>query len=201
MKEVFKDKYIIDSGVDILEAKYGRLSDECREEFKSFLKIVNFEKSEEVVSADQYSNKLYFIRSGSMRAYYIKDGKEVTDWFAFRHDFICAINSFFLKIPSPHYIESIEPTEAGVISQEDMNHLCKKYHEFEHLARMITTEVMLQLQQRIVGLQFENAQKKYQDLLLKNPEITQKVPLGHIASYLGITLETLSRIRAVKKRI
>lgn len=193
------EKCIIESGVRIIEEKYGQLSQECRQDFKSCLKMVNFQKSEEVIHADQYSNQLFFIRSGSMRAYYIKDGKEVTDWFAFKNDFICAINSFFLKIPSPHFIESIEPTEAGVICEEDMSRLCNEYHEFEHLARKITTEVMLQLQQRIVALQFESAHQKYAALLKKNPSITQKVALGHIASYLGITIETLSRIRAVKK--
>ena len=79
--------------------------------------------------------------------------------------------------------------------------LADKHHDFERLGRLVVTKTMLQLQHRIVAVQFETAQQKYENLLKARPDITQRVSLSHIASYLGITLETLSRIRNPKRGI
>jgi CRP-like cAMP-binding protein len=115
------------------------------------------------------------------------------------NDFICAINSYFLNIPSPHYIETIEPATLLIINRQDVNYLCDTYHDFDRFGRLAVTQTMLQLQQRVVSLQFESAQQRYETLTKLRPDITQRVPLGHIASYLGMTLETLSRARQPKK--
>jgi len=186
---------LLRDGVEIIQDKYGSLSKECIKDFLACLKAVQYDRGETIVKAGQYSDKLFFLMSGSARAYYLKEGKEITDWFAFEHEFISAINSFFLNIPSPHYINAEEPMTAGFIKAGDMERLNDRYHDFEHMSRIITTEVMLKLQRRIVALQFQSAQQKYEELLSEYPDITNRVALGHIASYLGITLETLSRIR------
>jgi CRP-like cAMP-binding protein len=131
----------------------------------------------------------------------LKDDKDITDWFAFENNFICSINSFFLNMPSPHYIEVLEPSILLEISRENINLLSDKYKEFDRLGKIIVTKTMLQQQQRIVSIQFETAQQKYENILKIRPDITKRVALTHIASYLGITLETLSRIRNPKNRI
>ena len=120
-------------------------------------------------------------------------------FFAFENEFISAINSFFSGKPSPHFITTMSPTVASFISAVDMSRLCNDHHDFERLSRLITTETMLQLQQRIVALQFKSAAEKYEILLSNYPDIANKVAVGYIASYLGITLETLSRIRSNRK--
>ena len=74
--------------------------------------------------------------------------------------------------------------------------LSDKYWEFDRMGKMIITETMLYLQKRIVSIQFETAANRYQTLLKEKSDIELRVPLKHLASYLGITLETLSRIRA-----
>jgi CRP-like cAMP-binding protein len=84
------------------------------------------------------------------------------------------------------------------ISKSDFERLTNTYHDFERLARVVVTKTMLQLQQRIVAVQFETALQKYENLIALRPDITQRVALSHIASYLGITIETLSRIRKPK---
>ncbi|MEM1124614.1 MAG: Crp/Fnr family transcriptional regulator [Bacteroidota bacterium] len=161
---------------------------------------LTFPKGATVVREGQYCNQLFFIGQGGLRAYYLKDGRDITDWFAFEGEFVCSIRSYFLKIPSEHYIEAIESTTALVLSKNVIDGLSATYRAFEQLSLQIVTETMLHLQQQIVSLKFETAQQKYQNLLTVRPDITQKVPLTHIASYLGITLETLSRIRK-KSRI
>ncbi len=179
---------------------YNELDETCIDALSSMTQVVFFEKGETIVKENQYADKTYFVAQGCVRAYYLKDGKDITDWFAFENGFVSSINSYFLNVPSPHFIATLEDSWLLEIKREDAHLLMEKYRAFEKLSFLIVTQTMLELQQRIVSIQFENAQQKYANLLAIRPDITQRVPLTHIASYLGITLETLSRIRA-KKRI
>jgi len=191
----------INSIVRLIGELYSPLSDACISDLASVSKVLSFDKPTILVKEGQFANKTYFIVKGCARAFYLKDGKDVTDWLAFENDFISAINSFFLNIPSPHYIEVLEASELLEFSREDSLILSDKYHDFEKLASKVITRTLLQLQQRVVSIQFETAQQRYENLLNIRPDITQRVPLTHIASFLGITLETLSRIRNPKNRI
>ena len=87
------------------------------------------------------------------------------------------------------------------LSRETTETLSNKYHDFERLMRIIVTKTMLRQQERIASILFQKAEQRYETLLTIYPNITQRVSLTHISSYLGITLETLSRIRGRKKRI
>lgn len=187
--------------INTISNKYAPLNTECKSEFFNNSKILTFKKGETLVKEGQHSDKAYFIINGSTRAYYLNDGKDITDWFAFENDFICAINSFFQNIPSPHFIEVLEDTKLLVISRDDIMKLSDKFHDFERLTNRVATKTMLKLQARIVSMQFQSAEQKYQNILFAYPNITQRVPLTHIASFIGITLETLSRIRGLKTRI
>lgn len=191
----------IEQILENIELHFLKLTNECKNELKEVSKILTIDKETKIVKEGQFADKTYFISTGSARAFYLKDGKDITDWFAFENDFISSINSFFLNIPSPHYIEVLEPTVLLEISRDKIIYLSDKYKEFDRLGKLIVTKTMLQLQQRVVSIQFEAAQQKYENILKIRPDITQRVPLTHIASYLGITLETLSRIRNPKNRI
>ena len=178
--------------------EYFPLSEECISDLKKFTKIRMIERSKLLVKEGQHTDKIYYIISGSARAYYLKNGKEISDWFAFENDFITSINGFFLSIPSPYNVEILESSTLIEFSKENLNLLSIKHHDFTHFEKAIVTKTMLQLQERIVSLQFETAQQKFDNLLKIYPNITQRISSTHIASYLGITLETLSRIRNSK---
>ncbi|HEY0667739.1 MAG TPA: Crp/Fnr family transcriptional regulator [Sphingobacteriaceae bacterium] len=184
-----------------IEANYMALTNECRKDLQNASKMLSLERDTVVVREGQFANKVFFIAKGSARSYYLKDGRDITDWFAFENDFICSVNSFFLNTPSSLFIEVLEPSVLLEISRENVNLLSDKYIEFDRILKLIVTNTMLSLQERIVSIQFENAQQKYENLLKNKPNITQRVNLTHIASFLGITLETLSRIRNPKNRI
>lgn len=196
-----KNSTNIDQIIELIGTTYSPLSSNCKIDLKHATQVLKFEKATVLVKEGQLADKTYFIVRGCARAYYLKDGKDITDWFAFENDFINSIHSFFLNVPSPHYIELLEATTFLEISKETILELCDKYHDFDRLGRIIVTNTMLRLQQRIVSMQFETALQKYNSLLAIRPDITQRVPLTHIASYLGITLETLSRIRNPSSRI
>ncbi|MBL6447377.1 Crp/Fnr family transcriptional regulator [Fulvivirga sp. 29W222] len=187
--------------VETISASYTPLTDACQGDLVRALKILRFDRSATLVKEGQYADKTYFIVEGCARAYYLKDGKDITDWFAFEGEFISSINSFFLDVPSPHFIEILERGILLELSRDKITILSDKYHDFERLVKTVVTKTLLQLQQRVVSIQFETAQQKYENLLGVQPGITQRVPLTHIASFLGITLETLSRIRNPKNGI
>ena len=177
------------------------LPDSCKEEFFERSNLISVAKKQILIREEQYSDRMFFVVEGALRAYYLKNGNDVTDWFAFENEFICSIQSFFTGVPSPHFVEVISDSILLEISQSDIFFLSEKYREFERMGNLLTTQTMLQLQQRVVSLQFETAQQKYLNLLKERPDIELRVPLIHIASYLGITIETLSRIRGKKEKI
>ncbi|WP_299060527.1 Crp/Fnr family transcriptional regulator [uncultured Polaribacter sp.] len=187
--------------INCISETYSKLSFECQQKLSNNSKLLVLPKGEILVREGQYSDKTFFIFNGCARAYYLKDGKDISDWFAFDNDFISSINSFFLKIPSPHFIELLEDSVILEISRIDVEKLSDEHNDFERLSKIVVTKTMLQQQERISSMQFHSAEQKYDNILSIRPDITQRIPLTHIASYIGITLETLSRIRNFKNRI
>ncbi|AUP80677.1 Crp/Fnr family transcriptional regulator [Flavivirga eckloniae] len=180
---------------------YSPLSIECQKEFIDNSKLSNFKKGEIVVREGQYSKKAHLIIQGCARAYYLKDGKDISDWFTFENQFMAPIVSFFSEKPSPHYVEFVEDSTVLEFSKNSMDYLTNKHHDFERFISKVVTETMLGLCERLYTIQFNKAEERYNHLLSIYPDITNRIPLMHIASYLGITLETLSRIRNPKTRI
>ncbi len=180
---------------------YSPLSIECQKEFIANSKLITFKKGDTVVREGQYSKKVYLIIKGCARAYYLKDGKDISDWFTFENQFMASIVSFFSNQSSPHYVEFIEASIVLEFSKETIDLLSNKFHDFERFISKLVTETMLGLCERLHTIQFSKADERYQNLITIYPDITQRIPLTHIASYLGITLETLSRIRNPKVRI
>ncbi len=187
--------------IQTIANQYSPLSETCMEDMRNCTVVHHFKEATVLIKENQYSDKTFFIFKGAARAFYLKDGKDITDWFAFENNFISAINSFFTGVPSQYTIEVTEPSILLEIARTDVERLSLQFPEFGMLGYQIVVKTMLQLQQRVVSLQFETAQQKYENLLKIRPDITQRVPLTHIASYIGITLETLSRIRNPKNRI
>jgi CRP-like cAMP-binding protein len=191
----------VDKVLNEIGVIYSPLSNECHQEFIANSKINMFKKGEIVVREGQFSEKAYIIVQGCARAYYLKDGKDISDWFSFENEIMAAIVSFFSKEPSPHYVEFVEDSIVIQFSKETVDSLSNKYHDFERFISKVVTQTMLGLCERLYTIQFNKADDRYKHLLSIYPEITNRIPLTHIASYLGITLETLSRIRNPKNRI
>jgi len=181
-----------------IQIKYTSLSDNCIKDLLNELKIISFAKNEIFVKEGQFSKKAYFVIAGSARAYYYKNDKDITDWFAFEGDFICPIVSFFSNKPSPHYLQAIEDSTLAEISKEKFDELTKTHLELQRLINAIVTETMLKQQKRISSILFYSAEEKYRQLLQEYPNILNRTPLKHIASHLGMTLETLSRVRKIQ---
>ena len=138
---------------------------------------------------------LYFIEQGALRGFYNLDGKEITHWFGFENDFVTSFHSFITGEPAVESIQLVEGSILWSISKEQLNILLNEHSEIERLMRVAYEKYYIRLEERFVNAQFKTASRLYEELLLQRPHILERMPLGYIASYLGISQETLSRIR------
>ena len=152
-------------------------------------------KNEYLLTEGMPCRHLYFLETGALRGYYTLDGKEITYWFGFENAFVTSVHSFITGAPAVESIQLIEGSVLWAISKSALTGLYEKYHEIERLVRIIYEIYYIKLQERFVNAQFKSATERYENLLKQTPHILERVPLGYIASYLGISQETLSRIR------
>jgi CRP-like cAMP-binding protein len=172
------------------------LSEESNKKFLAAWQTWTVTKDFFVLKENEVSNYLYFIEKGIARIFYYKNGKEITEWIAMDNSFFLSIISFFERKPSYLQIHTIEPALIRGIHYNDLMKLCDEHHEIERWLRKALTGSLILSQNRMDSIQFETAQQRYEKLLETNPSIIQRVPLSYIASFLGITQETLSRIRS-----
>lgn len=174
------------------------LSDESMEAFVISWKSLSLPKGHFLVRQGEVSRHFYYLHHGAVRIFYYKNDKEVTEYLTLDNSFFLSILSFFRQQPSRLIIQLLEPSELLAIHHDDLMRLCDRYHDVERLFRLMLTESLIISQYRVDSLQFETAEQRYKNLITNHPGILQRVPLMYIASFLGVTLETLSRIRAGK---
>ncbi len=153
-------------------------------------------KNQILVRQGDICKTLYFMEHGMGRSYYLNEnGKEITQWFFGVGKFMTSADSFFQQTPSLYNLEVLVDSVVFSISKEDIDQLFAKYHKMEKLGRLVTTEMLTKIVNKLNAIQFQTAKERYDYMLAEFPDIAHQVPLGHIASYLGMTQETLSRIR------
>lgn len=180
---------------NILDSYYP-LSPETKADLAGHISTRIVRKGQLILEFGSVCNHIYFVNKGMIRIFYYKDGKEITEWLADEKQFFFSIISYFEDQPSRLIIEAIEDCEIILLSKEGLESLKKSNLEVANLIiRFYSTSLILS-QKRMESLQFESASKRYQNLLREQPNLVGKVPLQHVASFLGITQETLSRIRA-----
>jgi len=187
--------------MELLQKAITRISPISPESMNSYLsawKHWSVPKDHMLVRGNSVSDYLYFIEKGIARIYYYKNKKEVTEWIAMDQQFFLSITSFFERTPSHLIIQTLEPSEVYGIHHNDLMSLADKHHDIEKLLRKMVTGSLILSQIRMDSIQFETAQQRYERLLKVSPNIIQRVALTYIASFLGVTLETLSRIRSGK---
>jgi len=153
-------------------------------------------KNDYLLNEGQVCRHLYFIETGSVRGFYNVDGKEITHWFAFENDFVTSFHSFTTRQASVENLQLMESSILWRISKEQLTSLFNRYHEIERLVRIAYEKYYIRLEERYVNAQFKAARELYENMLRQTPHILERVPLGYVASYLGISQETLSRIRS-----
>ncbi|MEQ8706425.1 MAG: Crp/Fnr family transcriptional regulator [Phaeodactylibacter sp.] len=163
--------------------------------FGEILTSVTCNRGEVIHQSNARCNKIFIVQSGVLRSYYFREGKDITAHFAMDYSIIGAVDSLLRQTTSIYSIEALEKSKILVMEYSEMELFLDKNPRLERLARQVSQWLYLDLVERLEGMMFLSAEERYSHLLNRYPNITQKVNLGYIASYLGITQETLSRIR------
>lgn len=141
------------------------------------------------------ADKLYLIRKGCLRLFFYNEGKDITFQFFFEGDFVASFDSLYKRKPSLFSLESIEPTEVSVIKRDVFYNLIEKTPSLRHVYEEKLIDRFRVYQQLFLSQIKNTPQQRYEELLKEYPNIIQRVPQHYIASYLGITPVSLSRIR------
>lgn len=168
---------------------------QLRIDFEKIMTKHSFLKKHLIHEEGAICNHLYLIEKGVIRSFYHKDGKDITAHFALDRDAITAIDSFIQRKHSRYNIEVLEDAEVWLIDHQDMLELLTRKPQYERYIRLFLEQVYVDLVERVEGLLFFTAKERYNQLIEKNPDLLQRVNSNHIASFIGITQETLSRIR------
>lgn len=148
--------------------------------------------------AQEVCTRSYFIEKGLLRTYFIKDDKEVSEYFSCEEEWTNSPRSFITRQPDMYYIDALEDTTVFSLQVNDLGYLFDHFPEMERYARLSMGAVFGHLMERITSMRFTTAKEKYDHFCEVYRGVSHRIPLGMVASYLGITKETLSRIRAGK---
>ena len=176
--------------------KWTKISKDDESLILSAFDTITVKKKKDILVSGQTCNYLYFITKGCLRSFYV-DPKGVEHIYQIRMDnnWISDLESFFSQKPSKYNIEALEDSELLRISFERMEQLYVEIPALERYFRILFQKAYINALHRLNATMWESALDRYNDMLKEHPDMFQRVPLIYIASYLGITPESLSRIR------
>jgi len=172
-----------------------KLSENTIAEICNHLSVLNLDKKHVLIKENQRHDFAYFVIKGAVRSFYLKDGIEVNTWFALENDMVGSLQNFNDN-PSRETIELVENCTLIAINIKKIKPLMFSNIQIANFVNTIIEEYALFLEDKFYFSQMANSIDKYLTLLDKEPQILQRIPLTYIASFLGITRETLSRLRA-----
>ncbi len=162
----------------------------------SVLSLLSLKRDEYLLTEGQVCDFIGFVNTGVLIYFKTKEsGDEVTTDFAFEGDWVNVNLSRLANVPSTLSIRAIEECEVVMLKQKDLNDLYQRIPKLERLGRILTEQAYINIVDQTVELQIHSAKERYENLLKRHPKLLQKVPLYHIANYLGIAPKSLSRIR------
>ena len=161
--------------------------------------VREYKKEEFILKAGKISSHTSWILKGLIRSYYEKDGEEITTKFLWEGAPITSVYSYYNRKPGNENIVAMEETTLASLHYDDMQYLYETYPAFNVIGRVITEKYLYMLEIEVYNLRKQKAEDRYQFIVKHFPHLLQRVPLKYLATYLGMNLETLSRIRAKKK--
>lgn len=176
--------------------RFGSLTTQQIELIASKTEKRTLKTGEYFSEAGRTANHVGFIISGIFRVcYYDKDGEEITRYFIDENNFLVDLNSFSYQIPSSEYIQAVTDVEMVVFSRSALTELANTIVGWDKITNQITTKALLDKVSRISPMVAEDATTRYLKFLEQFPQMALRIPLSYLASYLGITPQSLSRIR------
>lgn len=172
------------------------LSAEEQATFQSLFVAKNFQKGDILVGEGKVADKLFLIEKGYCRSYFIDKGEDITDFFFFEDSFATDFASFYGKKPSLLNLVCQEDVAASVVKKKELEELYRQNVKFSEIGRMTAEYAFVLIEERMRLLHTESLEVKYKWMVDNFPFVFQRVPQYHIASFLGVKPQSLSRIRA-----
>lgn len=172
------------------------LSKKLKEHLVRVLATQTLLKKQFLLQEGEICEKLYFIQEGLIRCFYHQNSKEVCSWFMKEGDLIISVESFFKQKRSYESVQVLEDCTLIGISYHELQDMYKKYPELNFIGRVLTEKYYALSEQRLYSLRMQRAPERYKSLLENFSELIRRVPSKYLASYLGVTEETLSRIKS-----
>jgi len=176
------------------------LPNEVLADVAAHFRYTEYPKGAFLLKSGRVCQHLWWMTQGACRYFYTtEEGREMNTWFSLDEQIVTITPSFIQQTPSDESLQLLEDAAFYVIEKSAVDALLKKHHAFAlWFIKLIELNYIVQVEDRIGDLQFLDAKQRYHKLLSLYPDITNRISLGHIASYLNITQETLSRVRAAK---
>lgn len=184
---------------EILHEKYGLNASES-EQLLAQMERLTYRKGEHIVREGERNSSLYLVAQGIWRGHYLRDGVDISLWFASEGDTLFSSWSYVADRPSLTSIEAMSDSTVFRISKQKMETFFTSSIAFANIGRIIFERQFLDMENWMINGGAAQSKQRYLALLEQNPELLQHVPLKHIASYLMITPQSLSRIRAELSR-
>lgn len=178
-----------------LHAYFGIKDVEESRSIQSFFRPVSLKKGEFLAQTGKTCTELAFVRSGLLRVYDYADGREITQWISTSGYFVTELNSFLFRTPSRRHIEALTPVELLSVSRTDYDKLEEAIPHWTKFEKVFLTKCFTMMEDRIFAHLSMTAEERYQLFFEQNKELFHQVPLQYIASMLGMTPETFSRVR------
>lgn len=175
--------------------QYIDLTLDAEKDICDLVMVEKIEKGAQIVKEGKVCNRLYFLAEGTARTFFYQKGKDITHWIYPGNTVFTSWHSYYLRKPSVEYIELTEESTLVSLHYEQWQSLFDKHPELNRFGRLIMEQELAVIDEFYKGYYFLTAKEKYELLITAFPKITQIANLGHIASMLGISQETLSRIR------
>lgn len=178
-----------------IEKAFQGLSREVELILTQNLKERQVAKNEYLLNATEISKFIYTVQSGSFWKFYSHKGKKIPSEFIFQNEVIFSFSSYLAQEPSKEYIQALESSKVYYFDYGTFESLRTKYSELQAIDTLLLEYQILKLEDRISSVQFKNAEEKLKWLQEREPHLFDKVSKRHLASYLGITLETFIRVQ------
>lgn len=180
---------------------YFDVEKENLEKISSYFDLIQFKKNDYYLKENQYSTQLGFVQSGILREFTVDEsGKEITKWISTKGYFVVDLVSFYFQKPARWNIQALADCEIFVINQENFHKISEDIPNWETLEKLFIAKCFGHLEDRIVNQISLNAEQRYDQLFTFNKELFNQVPLQYLASMIGMTPETFSRIRNQKAK-
>ncbi|RLD76375.1 MAG: Crp/Fnr family transcriptional regulator [Bacteroidetes bacterium] len=181
--------------LDKLFRKFGKLTNDEINDIHKRVQPLKLKRNQYFVEEGKIANHMAFIAKGYLRIYFNHEGEESTRDIPSVNSFTTAFASFITRKPSFEVVRAITDCELFLIHRNDLNELYQKSAVLQQIGRRIMEEMFVRMQKRMYSLLTQNAEDRYRTLLKEKPDFIQNIPLQYIASYLGITSQSLSRLR------